>query len=134
MNKKGQSLPLNTLIIIILVVIVLIVVAVFFLGGTSSLSRSIRNIFYGTTAGTDLTLAREICEQRCESLQGSTSDQQAKRSAYCTATFDIDIGNDGKVDGDDLGKRCSEEPIGHICNLRIAPSPPAVGSTQRVVC
>ena len=45
MNKRGQELSLNTLIVIILLVIALVVIAVFFLGGTSSLSKSIRSIF-----------------------------------------------------------------------------------------
>ncbi len=120
MNKRGQSLPLNTLIIIILVVIVLIVVAVFFLGGTSSLSRSIRNIFYGTTAGTDVTLARQICEQRCEAAQGMDLER-AKKTAYCTSEFSIDKNNDGKIEGEgEIGVNCIEDPILHVCSLTSA--------------
>jgi len=117
MNKRGQGLPLNTLIIIILVVIVLIVVAVFFLGGTSSLSKSIRNIFYGTTAGTDVTLARNICDQRCEAAQG-LEFSAAQRTAYCSSKFNIDENNDGKIAGSsETGKTCYDSPISHRCNL-----------------
>ncbi len=129
MNKKGQSLPLNTLIIIILVVIVLIVVAVFFLGGTSSLSKSIRNIFYGTTAGTDLTLAREICTQRCEPVQGLDVGK-AKLTVYCTSGFNIDKDNDGSVDDGEAGIKCTEDPINHICQIRTS----STGATSRLVC
>ena len=115
MNKRGQSLPLNTLIIIILVVIVLIVVAIFFLGGTSSLSRSIRNIFFGTTAGTDMNLALEICEQRCEQAKDlpATPATIRQKSAYCATGFDIDRNNDGRIGGegaeDEIGQKCKNE-------------------------
>src|SRR3989344_849776 len=108
MNKRGQSLPLNTLIIIILVVIVLIVVAIFFLGGTSSLSRTIRSIFFGTTAGTDLSLALEICEQRCEQAKDLPVTLRPG-SAYCAQTFDIDRTNDGRLEGEDeVDQNCYE--------------------------
>ena len=94
MNKKGQSLPLNTVIIIILIVIVLIVIAVFFLGGTSKLSESIRNIFYGATSGTDETLAVSICEQRCEESQDYKG---LGKAPFCTPKFSIDRNGDGKI-------------------------------------
>ena len=106
MNKRGQALPLNTLIIIILVVIVLIVVAVFFLGGTSKLSQSIRTIFYGTTAGTDVVLAREICEQRCESAKGGTT------LAYCKLVQDIDRDGNGELEE---GLTGNNKEIGVTC-------------------
>src|SRR3989344_750301 len=100
MNKRGQELSLNTLIVIILLVIALVVIAVFFLGGTSSLSRSIRSIFYGTTAGTDLNLALQTCEQRCEAAKNLPSDPAdlRKESAYCKVPFNIDRNNNGKID------------------------------------
>lgn len=71
--KKGQELSLNTLIVIILLVIVLIVVAVFFLGGTSSLSKSIRSMFYGNN--TDLSMPTKdipkntACKVGCDYMQ-----------------------------------------------------------------
>ena len=136
MNKRGQGLPLNTLVIIILVVIVLIVVAVFFLGGTSSLSQSIRNIFYGATSGTDVALAREICDQRCAFAQ-DVPFNSAKSTAYCTSTFDIDQNNDGRIDSStdavssnsETGIKCSDDQIGHFCNIRNSN-----GVSERLVC
>ena len=132
MNKRGAELPLSTLIVIILVVSVLIVVAVFFLGGTSKLSESIRNIFYGTTAGTDVSLARTICDQRCDAAQGLGLDV-AKNTAYCTSKFNIDKTNDGKIDtSKDSGETditCDDSPISHVCNLA-----GAGGSLQPLTC
>ncbi len=117
MNKRGVDLALNTLVIIILVVIVLIVVAVFFLGGTSSLSRSIRNIFYGTTVGTDLALALEQCDNHCSILQGMPPTTR-KASGYCRATYDIDQDGNGKIEeGDARGVHCYDNPINVNCVL-----------------
>ena len=115
MDKRGQGLPLNTLILTILVVIVLIVVAVFFLGGTSKLSQSIRNIFFGTTAGTDLSLAREICETRCVSAQDSND---VARTAFCSTPFELDLDNDGVVEvinNEPKQFYCSGGDIGVTC-------------------
>ena len=115
MNKRGQGLPLNTLIIIILVVLVLIVVAIFFLGGTSSLSESVRRIFFGTTAGTDINLAREICENRCAAAQTAPSPGD---SAYCKTPFELDTDGDGKADTDASGYikyYCHTGPISVAC-------------------
>ena len=126
MNKKGAELPLNTLIVVILVVIVLIVVSVFFLGGTSSLSRSIRNIFYGTTAGTDVNLAVEICRNRCQdALALPTSPESIrKNSAYCKSPFELDLDNDGKAELEDPSDpnpatkkfKCNDPEIGVSCS------------------
>lgn len=119
MNKRGQGLPLNTLIIIILVVIVLIVVALFFLGGTSNLSRSIRGIFYGTTAGTDLNLAIEQCRNHCGNAQSLPDNSLTLRtSGYCRQTYSIDKNGDGKITTEDdpwVKVHCWQEPISITC-------------------
>ena len=109
LNKRGQSLPLNTLVITILVVIVLIVVAVFFLGGTSSLSKSIRNIFYGTTTGTDIALAREFCEQRCEQAQNIPNIGANKAiNPFCRKNLDVDTSGNGNLEESEKGLNCPD--------------------------
>lgn len=121
MNKRGQGLPLNTLIIIILVVIVLIVVAIFFLGGTSSLSKTVRGIFFGTTSGTDLSLAVEQCNNHC-SLVESLPSTSWHLSGYCITTYDIDGNGDGKItedSSDRIGINCWEGPIGNRCTITL---------------
>ncbi|MEK6951767.1 MAG: hypothetical protein AABX29_02020 [Nanoarchaeota archaeon] len=123
MNKRGQELSLNTLIVIILLVIALVVIAVFFLGGTSSLSRSIRSIFYGTTAGTDLSLALQTCEQRCEAAKNLPATLR-KQSALCTQPFSYDSNNDGTVDkkiycqGDTIKMLCQDGSGQAICDAK----------------
>lgn len=120
MDKRGQALPMNTVIITILVVLVLIVIAVFFLSGTEGITKTIKDVFFGTTAGTDRVFAVQTCKQRCDQLQ--LLPEPAK-SAYCTSSFGIDENNDGEADfvpnskpkqyykyycwGEDLGERKS---------------------------
>ncbi|MEK6934779.1 MAG: hypothetical protein AABW46_02775 [Nanoarchaeota archaeon] len=118
MDKRGQELSLNTLVIIILLVIALVVIAVFFLGGTSSLSQSIRSIFHGAKGGTDLSLAVEICQQRCEQAK-SLPETLVKNSAYCDQPFELDLNNDGEAERDDSGVvkfYCSDPDIGVKCS------------------
>lgn len=97
MNKRGQGLTLNTIIIAILVVIVLVIIVAFFLGGMTGLTRSIRSVFFGTTAGTDMALAVQTCQTRCDQAKLLPVDLREK-SAYCTAYFNIDEDNDGEAE------------------------------------
>ncbi len=114
MNKKAQGLPLTTIIIAILVVVVLIVIVAFFLGSSSGLVKSIKGIFFKTTAGTDMTIAVESCKQYCEQAKGLSASLRGS-SAYCTQTFNIDRDNNGEAD------RVGDKPDGKLikwqCNL-----------------
>ena len=96
-HKRGQALPLNTIILIILVVLVLIVVAAFFLGGTATLMDIIREILYGSIAGTDRVLAVSNCGSRCSQLR-LLPDSALKGSAYCQEFERIDEDNNGEAE------------------------------------
>ena len=96
MDKRGVDLTLNTVILGILVVLVLLVVVTFFLGGTAGLTRTVREVFYGTTAGTTEVLAVQTCNTRCDQAK-LLPDVSVKNSAFCKAKFDIDRDNDGEV-------------------------------------
>ena len=96
-QKKGQGLPMNTVIITILVILVLVVVAAFFLGGTSNLVSKIREVFFGSISGVDLAFAASTCQQRCDQLE-LLPKNQLERSAYCKDYFNIDIDNDGEAE------------------------------------
>ncbi len=109
-KKRGQGLPLTTIIIAILVVVVLVVLVAFFLGGTTSITRGIKSLFFGTTAGTDLTIAVETCRNRCDQAQTLPSDTLKRNSAYCKTPFHMDYDKDGEVDVGDNG-----EPIEFYC-------------------
>ncbi len=98
MNKKGQELPVTTIIVIILVVVVLVVIVAFFLGGTSSLTTQVKRIFFGTTAGYDLTLATQTCADRCEQAKNLPTANRGK-SAFCTSPLAVDMNPlDGEAD------------------------------------
>lgn len=98
MNKRGVELTLNTVIIGILVVLVLIVIITFFLGGTAGLTRTIRGIFYGTTAGTSEALAVQTCNNRCDQASILPIPTARAASAFCKQSFEIDKDNDGEAD------------------------------------
>lgn len=98
MDKKGQGLPLTTIILAILVVVVLIVLIAFFLGGSSSIFDSIKRVFFGTTAGYDLNLAIQTCQSRCESAKELPSLAKPKH-AFCTSSLAVDYSPvDGEAD------------------------------------
>jgi len=102
--KKGQGLPLNTIVIAILVIIVLVLVVTFFLGGFAGLTTKIRGIFFGTTAGTSVTLAVQQCQIYCENAQLLPTDILKKNSPYCKP-MEIDEDGDGKTD---YKSKCSD--------------------------
>ena len=113
MNKKGQSLSLNTIIIGILVVLVLIVLAVFFIGGFGSLSGKIKNFLGITTAGTDLEVALLECQNRCQRAQ-SLPENLRHTSAYCVSSFLIDRDNNNEIDTVTINDRAV--PIRFFCD------------------
>lgn len=121
MNKKGADLTLNTIIIGILVVLVLVVLVAFFLGGTAGLTKTIKSIFFGTTTGTDRTIAIETCRQRCDQLDSLLTDKKPDEiaatvdsSAFCKVPFEIDMNGDGKVDT--YTKDTKELNVKYYCN------------------
>lgn len=137
MNKKGADLTLNTIIIGILVVLVLVVLVAFFLGGTAGLTKTIKSIFFGTTAGTDQTIAIETCRQRCDQLDTLVSDKDAAArktiipaSAFCNAPFKIDKDNDGIADYVKVGE--NNVDVKYYCN-KVASTDGAV-NTLGVSC
>lgn len=103
MNKKGAELPMNFLVMAIIVIVALVVILVFFLGGTSSITTKIKNIFTSQVAGTDMTLAVQTCNQYCENAKLLPQDIQ-KNSAFCQYSFLIDKNGDGVAEKTKDGK------------------------------
>lgn len=95
LNKKGAELSINVIIIAILVILVLVIVAAFFTGGSAKLFNSVKDIFSGSTAGTDRALAEQNCQLYCSQ---SASLQNPSTSAYCTKSFSIDADGDGEAE------------------------------------
>ncbi|MEK6936535.1 MAG: hypothetical protein AABW58_00520 [Nanoarchaeota archaeon] len=115
MNKKGVDLTINTIIIAVLVVLVLIVVTTFFLGGFSRVTGTISNVFFPLTTGTDLTIAIQSCEQKCD--QAKVLTDNLRKNFYCQQSFIIDKDQNGKadrVDGNDDDK--SKAFIKYYCS------------------
>tara|TARA_Y100000310_G_C20159543_1_gene568513 strand:- start:69 stop:515 length:447 start_codon:yes stop_codon:yes gene_type:complete len=98
MKKRGQGLPLNTIIIAILVVLVLVAIVAFFVGGSSGIIKTIKGVFFQTTAGTDMPLAIQTCNQRCGLAEQLPSATTRMSSAFCESYFNIDSDFDGEAD------------------------------------
>src|SRR3989344_4962422 len=96
-NKRGQEFSLNTIVIAIIVVVVLIVVVSFFLFGFKGLIDRVKSIFFGTTAGTDRTLAVQQCNNYCDQLD-LLPDSALAGSPYCNYKFNMDENNDGEAE------------------------------------
>ncbi len=103
MNKRGQSLSMNTIIITILVVLVLVVIAVFFAGGMSSLITKVKNIVGSSPI--DISSAQLTCRGYCEKYE--LSNNPDFKDLFCTEKkFDIDTDGDGKISQEEKGKDC----------------------------
>jgi len=100
--KKGE-IEIAKLVYFIIAAVVLIVVIAFFLGGTTGITKTVKNLFFGVTAGTDLTLAVENCKHYCQQAKGLSAAQQSS-SAYCKHYEHIDSDQDGEAD---IGKEDS---------------------------
>lgn len=119
MNKKGQGLPLNTLVMAIIVIIVLVIIVIFFLGGFSAIKDRFTSIFSKAPGGEDYDLVVNSCMQYCEQAKLLASDISKKNSAYCSKTFRIDKNGNGKIDIEE-GERednfkCFDDYIGVSC-------------------
>jgi hypothetical protein len=97
MNKKGVDLAINTIILAVLVVLVLIVVTTFFLGGFGRVTEVISRVFFPITAGTDLAIAAQNCDQRCDQAK-LLPDNLQRNSAFCNSAYNIDKNGDGSAD------------------------------------
>lgn len=121
MDKKGQGMPLNTIVIAIVVLIVLIVIVVFFTGGFNTILQSVKGIQPATQ--TDAVAAQTKCSQLCIQAQSITNPDKWKDTGYCRQVNSKDWDGNGKLDGtkpnafastpcikDNKDYKCCEEP------------------------
>jgi len=133
-NKRGQGMPMNTVIIGILVLIVLIVIIAFFTGGAGTVIDKVKSIFGMATKAQDYTMAVKSCEEYCtqaKDLQASTNPNTVVGSAYCTSWFKLDVivPKDGNLDKDQKG-----EPIHYYCGSVHSLQDSATTSTLNIPC
>lgn len=64
LNKRGQALPMTTIIIVILVILVLVIVAAAFTGGMKTMFEKIKS-FLRVYSAADEEAARQMCDTWC---------------------------------------------------------------------
>lgn len=131
MDKKGQGLPLNTIVIAIIVLIVLILVIVFFLGGFNVIIQSVKGLEPATE--TDAVAAQTKCSQLCIQAQSITNPDNWKKTGYCKQVNTKDWDGSGKLEGTsqtnplnscktETGsdyRCCWDAPINSFCSAKI---------------
>ena len=116
MNKKGQGgLSMDTIIIAVIAIIVLLLIVTFFTGGMATVFGKIRNVFSGGTAGYDVDLAKNNCQDYCTRAQGLATSQEKQKSTYCTYAFKIDDDKNGKIDDKENYRYCRGSVVGVSC-------------------
>lgn len=121
MNKKGQGLPMNTVVIAIIVIVVLILVVTFFFGGFSNLSERIKEVLGTGTSGMSETLALQSCERYCDNLKIKTFDDESELRVAADRNFcfprEVDLNGDGVVG---IGEEAVTCPLLNIpCKVNI---------------
>lgn len=124
MNKKGQGLPLNTIIIAAIVLIVLVVLWAIFTGRMGVFSKGVSDVTKGGTcaeAGGKVKTEIEGCTAACTRVYGQFSDvtageiccKPAKQEA-CTGFYgdnnDKECGNLGQTACEEQ-RKCTWETI-----------------------
>ncbi len=95
-SKRGAELPMNVIVIAIISLIVLILVVGFFMGGTGVLFEKMAGVFKGGYDETSLVV--QTCESHCRVAESLSTDIAKQNSAYCKASFTLDVNGDGLVD------------------------------------
>lgn len=115
MNKRGQGLPMNTIIIAIIVIVVLIAIVIFFLGGFRNIVDAINGIWGGQVRGDDQALTITSCEKWCRQAQDFKTDEQKRNSKYCTERFNIDFNSNNKLETNEMNLLCGSPSLYPSC-------------------
>src|SRR3989338_7143131 len=95
--KRGQGLPMSTIVIAIIVLVVLVLLILFFTGGTGKIGEKIAAVFQGSTGGDDMASSIQFCKGYCEKAKLLTSDEEKSNSPFCQKSFLIDTDGDGEA-------------------------------------
>jgi hypothetical protein len=112
-TKRGQSLPINTIVIAILALLVLVFVILFATGSFSSLFGQTKNI--GESSDTSIVAAQTKCAQWCLTAQGSKTTSEWTSSKFCKDTQLIDTDGDGASET----YLCNSDVISATCSTQI---------------
>jgi len=112
-TKRGQSLPINTIVIAILALLVLVFVILFATGSFSSLFGQTQNI--AESSDTSIVAAQTKCAQWCLTAQSSKTLGEWTSSKFCKDIQLIDTNGDGESEN----YLCNSEVISAACSTQI---------------
>ncbi|MEK6923491.1 MAG: hypothetical protein AABW84_02260 [Nanoarchaeota archaeon] len=117
--KRGQGLPLNTIILAILALLVLVFVVLFATGAFENLFGQTKTIAEATEA--DIVAAQTKCSQWCLQAQGSSTKLAWISSNFCTETplLLADADDDGKDEAYHCYEKTGENPIAATCSTTV---------------
>ena len=103
--RRGQGLPLNTIILAILALLVLVFIVLFATGAFGTLFGQTKSVAGATE--TDIVAAQTKCSQWCLQAQGVDTTAEWEASRFCKEEL-LDKNGDGTADScKDLGMTCS---------------------------
>lgn len=97
MSKRGQGLPVETIVIAAIAVIILLLVVGFATGALGGLFKRTTTIAQASEA--DITAAQTKCSQYCVSAQNSRTLGLWSATTYCQKKFNFDFDGDGQAGG-----------------------------------
>ena len=121
--KRGQGLPLNTIVLAALAVLVLLLIVGFTTGSLGRLFEGFRS----QTTTVDLKTAKTLCTEYCTELKsegaaGTLTIEKAEKSEYATKRFAIDFNRNGRIDDNEINVPCWDPRIGVLCQVIIGTS------------
>lgn len=96
MSKRGQGLPLNTIILAILALLVLVFVVLFATGAFGTLFGQTQDVAEATE--TSIVATQTKCSQWCLQAQSSGTNLDWENSKFCKETQLLDTNGDGEAE------------------------------------
>jgi len=117
MSKRGQGLPLNTIILLKLALLVLVFIVLFATGAFGTLFGQTKSVAGATE--TDIVAAQTKCSQWCLQSQNSKTEEEWTNSKFCKDTQLLDTNGDGTAENYNCYETTGDNPIAATCSTTI---------------
>jgi hypothetical protein len=111
MSKKGQGLPVSTIVIVIIAILTLTLIVLFATGTLGDLFGKAQSLT--EAAATDIDAIQAQCSKLCLRAKSAGSLEEYRSGGFCQTTFEITENEDTSE------KHCWEDPIFYDCTADI---------------